>query len=162
MSREPFYYRYVSENEVDPEALRTARIVVGFSERILGLSGVKIQWVRAAEKVRYEIEDIMNRYFQVSARIANVSLPPIEKKFYVDNAGAFWGEIMPFFRKNTILILADVPISAIGETVAHECKHLRDHEEDKLRAYDWDGAERRANDFAREVMRYVARDIRGG
>jgi len=112
-----FYYREISEGQVNPLAVRWAGIALDHCKKDLGLSdGIYIQWCIPATREEYDRQD--SRHGRVGYTLRE-----------------FWGMTIASKlsdNKNRIMLRADIPIDKIAHTVAHECRHLadRDHEGD--------------------------------
>lgn len=151
MSPEPFYYRFVPEDEVPGPVLWAARQARVLSEARLGLSGVVIKWCKPADKLSHEIEEIMQQIELTGAKVFG-GYPSLPKREIKKDDGEFWGEIIPLVYPNTILIRADLKPEQAAKIVAHECKHLKDHSRPiSIPFYDREDAEKRAEQFAEET-----------
>ncbi|GEM_PF-4676808 len=127
MSAEPFYYRIVPETQVPAEYRGLALLALALAERKLGLSGIRIQWIKPATKAEREQEDAFRKLMENMDRLAGRHVPEyIAPKVQEDIQGEFWGMVCPLFDPRLITLNATIPPENLPQIVGHECKHLAD------------------------------------
>ncbi len=119
---EPFRYRPVPEDDVEPGALGKAKYVLNYCDRVLGLSGVRIQWVRPMTKTEVETADILFRIFDIFGKLGGGGRPA--PGYQTMKQGEFYGAVFPLQGERTVYIRADIGLRRICGAIAHECKHL--------------------------------------
>ena len=151
MPHDPFYFRFVPEDEVPEPVLRAARRALALSEAKLGLSGVKIKWCKPEEKVSYEIEELNRKILDNFDRMIGSYSSPVPRTVQKLTQGEFHGSTLPLVYPNTIILRADIKPERVILTVAHECQHLRDWAQDPS-SWAWPNeTEARAEQFEQEI-----------
>jgi hypothetical protein len=155
---EPFRYRPVPDDDVEPGVLEKAKCVLNYCDRVLGLSGVRIQWVRPMTKTEVEVADIVFRIFDIFGKLGGGERPAPEYKTM--KQGEFYGAVFPLEGERTVYIRADIGLSRICGAIAHECKHLSEFGPGApglvpIRPEDDAASEARAEKFAGDTMRVL-------
>jgi hypothetical protein len=151
MSSDPFYYRFVPEDEVPELVLRAARKALAVSEARLGLTGVKIKWCKPERKASYELEELQQKVIDIFDRMIGNYSCPIPKSVQKGIQGEFHGCSIPLSYPKTIILRVDVKPERIILTVAHECQHLRDWAQDPSSWAYPNKTEERAEEFEQEI-----------
>lgn len=155
-----FYYKKISEDEVDPQKVDETRRVLRHCERILSnLPNIKIQWCKETDEASYGFDNGLVRLQSILTRLAGNS-SKVDRRYYKED-GLFIGQCYRLTaskeKARTVWLRADIPIDQIGLTVAHECFHLHEfgpHGKYRppLTKKEMEVAEKKADSFAREVM----------
>ena len=150
-----FYYKKIPEFDVEPRIRERARAMLDFCQKKLGLSGIRIEWVRKAEEAEFKIDALLVESEQKLRHLIK-DHSEIETS-YNKWKEEFWGltQIFGAIERNKINVRADIQEWEILQTVAHECKHVRDGqlyrpsftEQEKM---TW---EQRAEAFASDAIR---------
>ena len=127
---------------------RAARRALELSTRTLGLSGIKIQWCRKAQKADWELEEILNKLESNFARVMN-EVSVLKKTIHKNDIGPFVGLVYYLQHCETIFINADYPPKDVAHAVAHECRHLKDKDQGQglhAKVEEW------ADEFGDEIV----------
>lgn len=158
MLTEPFRYRPVPDDDVEPDVLEKAKCVLNYCDRALGLSGVRIQWVRPMTKAEVEVADIVFRIFEIFGKLGGGGRPAPGYKTM--KQGEFYGAVFPMEGRKIVYIRADIGLRRICGAIAHECKHLSEFGPGApgaipIRPEDDAASEARAEQFAGDTLRVL-------
>ena len=156
-----FYYKEISESEVDRSKLGEAMRVLSYCKKALeNLPDIKIQWCKRVDEARYELDGSLVK-LQVSLDRLAGRKSNLRGKYHAEDRpffGQCYGLTGSREKARLVLLRADIPLDQIGLTVAHECFHL--HEFGPLGKYrppitavENRGAEKRAENFAVETIK---------
>lgn len=148
----PFYFEEIDESEVSSKILEKAKRVLDYCQKMLGLSGIEIRWIRATSPLEGGLE-ILDHMLARLAGDASGDKPKAQR----DPDGDFLGRVFSKRGDRIFMIRSDVPLREVLLTVAHEADHERCHQiyrppwtvEEKLA---W---EEHAEAFAREVLKEI-------
>lgn len=155
MSIEAFHFQLVPADDIDPDIHGKASRVLGFCSRILGLSGVQIQWVKPMTRTNMNIADSISKIQRICAEILGECWPGFS--YETLKQGEFYGAVFPLRTKKLIYIRADIGLRLICRAIAHECKHMSEFGPGApgpipVTPEDDAASEARAKRFAEEAM----------
>lgn len=127
-----FYYKRIADVEVGTAKLARAKHVLAYCQKALSLPTIIVKWWMQIDKATYG-KTLFSEVIKTHEE--------------------FGGMVKVVSQKNVIWIRADIPLDAIAETVAHECKHLSDFA--RYGIFNKQEEERRAGNFGRKVIREI-------
>ncbi|KKL98994.1 hypothetical protein LCGC14_1818930 [marine sediment metagenome] len=137
-----FYYKEITDDEVDAPKLARAKYVLAYCQKVLSLSMIIIKWCVEIDKATYDSCG-KSPFGEVVKTLKGMNVWREE----------FDGMTKLVSQRNVIWIRADIPVDMITETVAHECKHVSDFA--RYGIFNKQEEERRADNFGRKVMREI-------
>ena len=145
-----FYFKKITELDVEPRIRERARAMLDFCQKKLGLSGIRIEWVRKTEEAEFKINALLVESEQKLRRLINDHSEV--RTSYDKWKEEFWGQARAFgsIERDKIRVRADIPEWGILQTIAHECQHVRDNLDDYSIWNDW---EKHADSFALDAVR---------
>jgi hypothetical protein len=149
-----FYFKVIPEADVALQTRARSRAMLDFCQKKLGLSGIRIEWVRKAEEAEFKFDSMLAELETALKRA--LSSCSDTKTPYGKWKEEFWGQARAIgsIERDKIKIRADIPEWGILQTIAHECQHIRDNLDDYSIWNDW---EKHADNFAFDAMREFSR-----
>lgn len=137
-----FYYKQIADDDVDMVKLARAKHTLAYCQNALSLPTIIIRWCVEIDKATYDSCG-KTPFGEVIKTLKGMNVWREE----------FGGMTKVVSQRNVVWIRADIPLDAIAETVAHECKHVSDFA--RYGIFNNQEEEKRADNFARRTMREI-------